>query len=183
MDQGIIAKTKRCFRHKLMQYVFRNENGVKDFYTKYTIKDCIDIINTAWNEVTQNNIRNAWNKIIPQSQMETEAAVEEEEEEKMILQMQHTCTQFSEQNITIHDISDYLSICTAEESRYPKEADGADQGTSQDKDEITEMIEEKGEERKRVEDAFSCLDEFKNRYSLPTQFIITGLKLEILGNI
>nr|XP_012150437.1 PREDICTED: jerky protein homolog-like [Megachile rotundata]XP_012150438.1 PREDICTED: jerky protein homolog-like [Megachile rotundata]XP_012150439.1 PREDICTED: jerky protein homolog-like [Megachile rotundata]XP_012150440.1 PREDICTED: jerky protein homolog-like [Megachile rotundata] len=210
MVQGIIEKTKRCFRHKLMQYVIRNENGIQDFDKKYTIKDCIKIINDAWNEITQNDIKNAWKKIIAPHQMEIEIAAEEEEKGDIISEMRQICTHFSEQNITIKDIVDYLSTCTAEENTYSKNDEETIEERSQDEHESMEIeinehikqerdkehneegdeheerfheVEFTQEERKRIENAFECLEEFKNRYSLSTQFILKGLKLSILGNV
>nr|XP_034194539.1 jerky protein homolog-like [Osmia lignaria] len=63
MDQGVIAKFKKHFRHKLLRQVLQYTGGVSDFYADYDIKDCIDIVSECWNNITATNIFNAWNKI------------------------------------------------------------------------------------------------------------------------
>nr|XP_033330929.1 tigger transposable element-derived protein 1-like [Megalopta genalis]XP_033330930.1 tigger transposable element-derived protein 1-like [Megalopta genalis]XP_033330931.1 tigger transposable element-derived protein 1-like [Megalopta genalis] len=64
MDQGIVEKTKRIFRQKLLQRVLTYDKGINEFYADYTIKNCIDILSESWSEITQNDIKNASNKII-----------------------------------------------------------------------------------------------------------------------
>ncbi|XP_043529387.1 jerky protein homolog-like [Frieseomelitta varia] len=64
MDQGIISKLKKKFRHKLLQRVLLYENGISEFYADYDIKDCIDMTNETWSVITSANIFNSWNKIL-----------------------------------------------------------------------------------------------------------------------
>nr|XP_033322222.1 jerky protein homolog-like [Megalopta genalis] len=64
MHQGIVKKTKKVFRQKLLQRVLTYKGGINEFYADYTIKNCIDILSESWLEITQRDIINASNKII-----------------------------------------------------------------------------------------------------------------------
>lgn len=44
----------------MLQY----NDGLTQFYADYDIKDCIDYISKAWDNVTPQNIRNSWIKIL-----------------------------------------------------------------------------------------------------------------------
>ncbi|XP_033325562.1 jerky protein homolog-like isoform X2 [Megalopta genalis] len=53
LDQEIVEKTKRLFRHKFLQRVLTYDGGINEFYANYTIKNCIDILSVSWSEITQ----------------------------------------------------------------------------------------------------------------------------------
>ncbi|KAK1116420.1 hypothetical protein K0M31_020521 [Melipona bicolor] len=64
MDRGVITKFKRRFRHRLLQCFFQHENGPSEFYADYDIKNCIALINEAWNSILPSNIFDSWSKIL-----------------------------------------------------------------------------------------------------------------------
>ncbi|XP_043522603.1 jerky protein homolog-like [Frieseomelitta varia] len=67
MDRGVIAECKKLFRHKLFHQVLQvlqYDDGLTQFYADYDIKDCINFISEAWNDVTLQTIRNSWAKIL-----------------------------------------------------------------------------------------------------------------------
>lgn len=169
MDQGVIEKTKRCFRHKLMQRVVSYPGGVNEFYKKYTIKDCIDMVADVWENVTSSNIKNSWNNLLPDTRNCTEVGREGEEDEDedegeearncIIEEMQEIMSQISpHHNITTEDVSDFLDYCN-EAERKENEDDGTndnedegtneneDEGTNENKDEGTNEDESTGENR------------------------------------
>lgn len=49
MDQGIIAKCKKLFRHIVLCQVLHD---ITKFYSDYDIEACIDLINETWNLIT-----------------------------------------------------------------------------------------------------------------------------------
>ncbi|XP_076642797.1 jerky protein homolog-like [Halictus rubicundus] len=61
MDQGIIAKLKNNYRHKILRRILQLDKGLEEFYVKYSIKDCIYLLNELWNDITAANIKNGWN--------------------------------------------------------------------------------------------------------------------------
>ncbi|XP_017797943.1 PREDICTED: jerky protein homolog-like [Habropoda laboriosa] len=69
MEQGIISKCKKLFRHKLLQRALKYNGGIPDFYGDYDIKDCIDLVNESWGSITAVNIYNAWNKIFNRTRL------------------------------------------------------------------------------------------------------------------
>ncbi|KAK9306373.1 hypothetical protein QLX08_002895 [Tetragonisca angustula] len=64
MDQGVITKFKKRFRHRLLQRFFQYENGPSEFYADYDIKDCIDLIDETWYAIRSLNIFDSWGKIL-----------------------------------------------------------------------------------------------------------------------
>ncbi|KAG7211961.1 hypothetical protein KM043_011166 [Ampulex compressa] len=107
INQGIIEKTKRLFRHKLLQRVLTYENGITEFYKDYTLKNCIDTLSISWSEITENNIRNAWNKLIgtniPPSRVQSTVEIEPDWEYMISVIKEEDCT---EQHVT-----EFLSEC------------------------------------------------------------------------
>ena len=63
MDQSVITKFKKRFRHRLLQRFSQYENGPSKFYADYDIKDCIDLINETWYAILSLNIFDSWGKI------------------------------------------------------------------------------------------------------------------------
>ncbi|XP_076167107.1 cytochrome P450 302a1, mitochondrial isoform X3 [Ptiloglossa arizonensis] len=57
MNQGIISKVKRSFRHRMLRKVLDYPRGVVEFYADYDIKDCIDLVSDSWIDVSQIHIR------------------------------------------------------------------------------------------------------------------------------
>nr|XP_012142570.1 PREDICTED: jerky protein homolog-like [Megachile rotundata] len=64
MDQSVIAKFKVLYRHKVLRRILQYENGATDFYRLFNIKECINFVEEAWMNITPNNIKNSWNKIL-----------------------------------------------------------------------------------------------------------------------
>ncbi|XP_046142187.1 jerky protein homolog-like [Osmia bicornis bicornis] len=205
MDQGIIAKFKRSFRHKLTQRLVTYKSGAEQFFKTYTIKDCIDIISEAWSEVTCSNIRNCWNKII----LRTDKEEEQEEEENLVPEMQQLLTSISEHNVTSEEVEEYLNECSEEEETYSRKIDDTDESRDKDKDE--ERVEDKDEEREEpweeeqeeesnesdrthergipvnreerqeLEDIFRRLERYKNRIPRSSELLLEAMKLLFLG--
>ncbi|XP_052130772.1 tigger transposable element-derived protein 6-like [Frankliniella occidentalis] len=65
MDQGVIVKVKRLFQGKFLRKVLQCKGGIVKFYDDYDMKDAIDMLVASWNELTPDNLRRAWNNIMP----------------------------------------------------------------------------------------------------------------------
>lgn len=70
MDQGIIATFKayylrRTFAYAIAQTTGDNAISLIDFWKKYNIKDAIENISHAWEEVTASNMRAVWQHVLP----------------------------------------------------------------------------------------------------------------------
>ncbi|XP_046141564.1 jerky protein homolog-like [Osmia bicornis bicornis] len=109
MDQGVIEKTKRSFRHYMLRRVLTYEGGVQEFYKEYTIKDCIEIVHSSWQDVTESNIRNSWNQLF---QRETIPPLTEDEN----LDLLETISQITGDDCLREGVLDYLSACEQAES-------------------------------------------------------------------
>ncbi|XP_076182411.1 ionotropic receptor 68a isoform X2 [Ptiloglossa arizonensis] len=160
LDQGMIEKTKRCFRHKMMQKVIQYEKGIQEFYKHYTIKDCIDILIESWEFVTTTNIRNAWNKIILQATIERGKEEPGEEEEDLLNEIQDAMLTISKQNISRESVTEFLQYCNKEETRNStdgeiEDEESKDEESEDDEREYEEIkVEDKSEDRneERIED-------------------------------
>lgn len=105
MDQGIIEKTKRSFRHQMMRLALQYHDGIQSFYSNYSLNNCLDLLAEAWNMVTCSNIRNAWGKLISI----TMPAIKEEEQEQLeIEEMQGMMSVILEEDVDAHDIEQFL---------------------------------------------------------------------------
>ncbi|XP_017791563.1 PREDICTED: tigger transposable element-derived protein 2-like [Habropoda laboriosa] len=117
MDQGIIEETKKIFRHKMLQRVLTYDNGVIEFYKDYTLKNCIDILSKSWLEITQSNIRNAWNKIIgpvtPSNDVKCKTEIQLDWEDMISVITGEECTQ--------QHVTEFLSVCGEAERKHEEE--------------------------------------------------------------
>lgn len=59
-DQDITRKLKRCFRHRMLKRVLDFPRGVIQFYLDYDMKDCIDLLEEAWNDISSRDIYCSW---------------------------------------------------------------------------------------------------------------------------
>ncbi|KAL4135498.1 hypothetical protein QTP88_007104 [Uroleucon formosanum] len=84
MDQGIIENKKRWYRKYFIESLLSSDDaiGIKEFWKKYTIKDAIFNVASAWADLSVSNLKNGWNKlwpdIIPCESEETEPVSVEE---------------------------------------------------------------------------------------------------------
>lgn len=207
MDQGIIAKLKRSFRHKLTKRLVMYGSGADKFFKTYTIKHCIDMTDEAWSEITCNYIKNCWNKIISGNEEE------QEEEDNIITEMQELLTSILEHTVTSEELEKYFNECDEEEEAYLRSANNADDSRDENKQE--ERVEDKGEEReeqwreeqeeeqeeernennrvqergiavneeerKELEDIFRRLERYRNRIPRSSELVLEAMKLLFLG--
>ncbi|XP_053987627.1 jerky protein homolog-like [Hylaeus volcanicus] len=109
MDQGITAKCKQIFRHKLLRRVLQHTNGIKQFYGDYDIKDCIDLIAEAWKGITSTNIQTSWRKLLRRPPVD-----ETYESEDTNTFIQEDLQEFQD-TIQYNDVVNWISECEKEE--------------------------------------------------------------------
>lgn len=93
MDQGVIAKTKRVYRKELLRQLLlseKDEESVIAFTKKLNLKDCCNFLVSAWANVTQENLSNAWNKLWPKTE-NIEISIEDHVENVNIEQIVELC--------------------------------------------------------------------------------------------
>nr|XP_012150985.1 PREDICTED: jerky protein homolog-like [Megachile rotundata] len=64
-DQSVIAKFKTLYRHQILRRILQYEKGIEEFYKSFNTKDCTDLVNKSWMDITPINIYNSWSKILP----------------------------------------------------------------------------------------------------------------------
>ncbi|XP_017793838.1 PREDICTED: tigger transposable element-derived protein 2-like [Habropoda laboriosa] len=95
MDQGIIAKTKKLYRKHMLQTVLTYAG---------------EILIQAWSEVTVENLKNGWNRLIAEPSI---ATYPEEEE-----QLEELISAISEGEISPAVATVFLSACSQEEKVF-----------------------------------------------------------------
>ncbi|XP_076301090.1 uncharacterized protein LOC143219133 [Lasioglossum baleicum] len=150
MDQGVIEKLKRRFRHKLSQHLLARGCGIEESLEKYTIKDCLHTISASWEDLTCSDIQNAWKNIIPNMQ-----TVEQTNEDTITSEMRQAWSHISQHNGTVEDIENYFTACSEEERRLSRtfEERAADEGDEEwDAEEgDEERCAEEGDEERAAE--------------------------------
>lgn len=73
MDQGIIEKVKKAYRHKLPHEILIHEHldDIVKRVKSWTLFQCCKFISAAWDSVTESNARNAWNKLVKDQEWST----------------------------------------------------------------------------------------------------------------
>ncbi|XP_054007739.1 jerky protein homolog [Hylaeus anthracinus] len=64
MQQGIVKSVKVSYRLRVLRRILNFPGGVAPFYADYDVKDCIDLVNESWTDVTQADICNSWKKLV-----------------------------------------------------------------------------------------------------------------------
>ncbi|XP_015437433.1 PREDICTED: jerky protein homolog-like [Dufourea novaeangliae] len=111
MDQGVIVKCKQLFRHQLLRQVLQYPGGINEFYLDYDIKDSIDIIANSWSNVTPEDIRNSWRRLLrhqyssehPEANPESFRGTREQ-------------TWKTEENLNQEKVTEWFMECESEES-------------------------------------------------------------------
>lgn len=123
MDQGVIAKCKKFFRHKLLRRIHQHSsNGVAQFYADYDVKDCIDIIAEAWNVLTTTNIRNSWRKLLRRPLF-----IESPEIKNFNVDFEEIDSKQLGETIPSEEIAEWISECEQAESTATEEEEIATQ--------------------------------------------------------
>lgn len=170
LNQGVIEKIKRSFRHKMLGRVLTYD-GVQEFYAYYNIKDCIDILYSAWHEVTKSNIKNAWSALIKETSLPTVAATSNREVET---NLQKAISLITGEECTASSMAAFLSACEEIESGNNRQLVDEDS---------EELLDESDVDDGETELAY-ILDKLSHhgvRTPDYIQHIITSLRLFFLG--
>nr|XP_031843598.1 jerky protein homolog-like [Nomia melanderi]XP_031843599.1 jerky protein homolog-like [Nomia melanderi] len=140
MGQGVIAKIKKLFRHKMLSRIIACGGGLNEFYSKYTIKDCIQLLDESWTEINSRNIRNSWNNIKKSSE---EVIVKEEldEQDKQLHQLIDTLAGNDEY------MHNFISAITEADTNLSEEE--VEEGLESYPEEEQEEEEEQGREEEQ----------------------------------
>ena len=148
MDQGIIAKMKRSFRHKLLRRILDYPGGIQEFHRKYDLKDCINFVHEAWGDVEPINIANAWKKIMRNIPLGT-PVTEEEPTDPLEAELGAMIGAIIEEEPTEQRLIEYLKTCEETETLSVQEINDKENETQQE--EPLEEEEEEEEEGKEEE--------------------------------
>lgn len=114
MDHGVIDAMKRRYRKKFLQQLLHKDDEDSDlltFWKKFNLKDVINHISDAWDEMDSVSLARAWNKLWPTT-TEIEGEVEGENLTNTISQL--TSTAFNAEN---DETVEWLN-CDSEDAGY-----------------------------------------------------------------
>lgn len=177
MDQGIIAKTKVLYRYKMLRKAATYIGDVNKFHEQYSIRDCIDILNESWIDVTPENIRDAWRKMIPAQRNVIYRC-----------EMLRDISTITGERCGEEDVNQFVADCEASETRHFIKVEGLDMDEDVDifddenKDEDVDMLEDENkdgdvdvhEDESKSEDVDIAADKDEHRSTEDT-----GYKQEI----
>nr|XP_034194985.1 jerky protein homolog-like [Osmia lignaria] len=173
MDQGVIEKTKRAFRHKLLQRVLTYDGGVQEFYKEYTLKNCIDIFTQAWSAITQTNLRNAWNQILGPVAAVQPPPLESDWQDMISAITGEDCSE--------QQVADFLSTCQKLEDKSADQEKHEDVLNEPQEEPPETMFEEDNDTIDDLRDIFSRLSVHSDRAPLHIQYAVQSLKIFFLN--
>lgn len=124
IDQSITDKIKWGFCRRLMQCVIDCNNAINEFYKIYNIYDveqCIDMITESQKDVTIDNARNAWNKLIKSCTYEEEERAIDTIQDLMSTMSEHTVSR-DHFYLKLSKFIEYQKYQVLENSRYNAES-------------------------------------------------------------
>lgn len=69
MDQGVISAVKRHYKtgflRELLACQHEDKASALSFVKKWSVFDCMKILQTSWSSITTSTLRNSWKKLIP----------------------------------------------------------------------------------------------------------------------
>ncbi|KAK9739100.1 DDE superfamily endonuclease [Popillia japonica] len=65
LDQGVLEAPKRRFRNLLLRCVLEEDDDLKQFYKKWSVKDAILSSADSWDDIPARTIQRSWNKLYP----------------------------------------------------------------------------------------------------------------------
>ncbi|XP_053993975.1 jerky protein homolog-like [Hylaeus volcanicus] len=118
MGQGIIETMKKSYRHRLLRKILEFPGGLEEFFKHFDMKNCIDIVNETWTDVTQIDICKSWEKILAYEV--TEEARSDREED---LSTRSTINAIPDKPIPQQEI-ELFSSCTETDDNFDSEVCG-----------------------------------------------------------
>lgn len=152
MSQGIIEKVKRSFRHRMLERILHSPGGVKEFYVHYDMKDCVNILNEVWADVTQFEICQSWQKILADKAPKQEQTQEDQEENfstmSSVTAIAETVREIAGEVVPRNEIEKWLDNCnevehdsdTKDRDKEAGEESGSDLRTNVDQEEVKNMF-------------------------------------------
>ena len=141
IDQGVISKTKKVFRHRMLTEIVTSSGNIQEFYKKYDIKDCIHFLDEAWKCITPRNIRNSWNSIMKSAREGT--SEEEDSTDPPEPQLEELITAITGEDLSGDRVAEYLRSCDDAETR---DEENAGEGETEGEEENGDRGQTEGEE-------------------------------------
>ncbi|XP_066590615.1 jerky protein homolog-like [Prorops nasuta] len=148
MDQGIIEKFKRCYRHRMLRTILKHPVGVSQFYMDFDIKDCIDLVKESWDCLTRENICKSWRKLLGKNRPGELEAIPANEDNNSI-QIAETIQQICQEDISYEQVNECMSTCEESEQQIEdleimecEDQDTSRMDTRNEEDAILEMDED-----------------------------------------
>ncbi|XP_066587135.1 jerky protein homolog-like [Prorops nasuta] len=115
MDQGIIEEFKRSYRLRMLRRILKFSGNVTQFYVDYDIKDCMNLVKESWDNITNENITNAWKKLLVHNLPQQLRTVTENEGNNLLMNIGETIAQITQEDIPQEQVKEWLLMCKGSE--------------------------------------------------------------------
>lgn len=148
MIQGVIAKVKTSFRNRMLSKILTYPEGVSSFYQDYDIKDCIDFVTDSWAEVTEDDVRNSWKRLLSPAQVEEER--DRSFQKNAMDAMTKTLSTIAGKQVSKKEVGEWLSTCEETEDLSQFDSDGEEDlaAAQQKEEEVVVKVEDEPEPKK-----------------------------------
>lgn len=151
MDQGVLRKVKKSFRHRVLKRILHFPGGVAEFCADYDIKDCMDLVNEAWIDVSSVDICNSWKELLGVEATEGKNKAGEGQPEASFCDMSNitsikeTVGRIARETVSQKEVEEWLLVCEEIECDLDDLEDEEEcpyrrTPLNQDEDEIERMI-------------------------------------------
>ena len=150
MNQGVILKAKRIYHCRMLRRVVSYFGSIQEFSQKYNLKDCIDLLDEAWGEISASDIRNSWNNIMKTAHEGTPAG--EEPTDPLEPQLVEVIAAITGEEPCQERVKEFLTNCHCAETNFSEaEAQNGGAEEEEEEEEATEVAKQEGEEETREE--------------------------------
>ena len=149
MNQGVILKAKRVYHCRMLRRVVSYPGSIQEFSQTYNLKDCIDLLDEAWREVSVSDIRNSWNNIMKTAHEGTPAG--EEPTDPLEPQLEEVIAAITGEEPCKERVKEFLTNCHCAEINYSEAEREEEEEEEEEATEVAKQEEEEEETRGEVE--------------------------------
>lgn len=115
MDQNLIQNIKVRYRKNLLNHILQeNDTNITSVLKAFNLRNAVVFLNSAWQDITKNNIAKSWSKLLPEASIEGEW---EDEDHVPLIQLREidtTCQDINSIYSTLSILNPSTIFCNAE---------------------------------------------------------------------
>lgn len=116
LDQEIVETAKRNYRYYMLKHMLDYAGRIREFHEKYNLKDCIDILYKSWVDVTSEDIKHSWRKLL----REPSHTTRDRGTQVTDINLQELINNITGENVTLDELTNWLALCAKIEDESQK---------------------------------------------------------------